>query len=285
MNPHADTPSIMAVLVLYGRRVEDAASWPTLRTWIEDDEAKLRRCLIHDNSPTPLTDTTLLPDGAFLVHDPANGGTAGAYVAAARDAAQAGCDWLLLLDQDTILPVDYLDRAVQASAAVPNALILIPRIRHDNQLVSPAIITGSGSVRPVADPRGAEGVPTAISSGALVRRSVVADIRFPPELWLDYVDHWLFLDVARRGGTIAVIDTDLSHDLSIRTPRALSVTRLRSILAAERTFYAAFGGRARAMLPIRRLIRAARYMMVLRPALAITVLRSMIGPEKGRRHD
>lgn len=282
MNMRGDDPTIMAVLVLYGRRVEDAASWSTLRTWLENDETGLRRCLIYDNSPMPLSDTASLPNGAFLVHDPTNGGTAGAYVVAARDAVQAGCDWLLLLDQDTVLPVDYLDCAAQAAATAPDAMVLVPRIRHGDQLVSPATITGSGSVQPVTDPRRAEGLPTAISSGAFVRRDVLAKLRFPPELWLDYIDHWLFLDVARRGGTIAVIDTDLSHDLSIRTPKALSVTRLRSILAAERTFYGAFGGRARAMLPVRRIIRAARYAMVMRPDLAFTVLRSLIGQTKAR---
>lgn len=282
MNTHGNAPEIMAVLVLYGRRAEDAAPWSTLRTWLDNDKSRLRCCLIYDNSPTPLTDTAVLPNGAFFVHDPANGGTAGAYVLAARDAAPAGCDWLLLLDQDTALPVDYLDRAAQAVATAPNAMVLVPRIRHNDQLVSPATITGSGTVRPVLDPHRAEGLPTAISSGALVRRSTIADICFPPELWLDYVDHWLFLTVARRGGTIAVIDTDLSHDLSVRTPKTLSVTRLRSILTAERTFYLAFGGRARTMLPVRQLIRAARYVMVMRPALAFAVLRSIISPAKGR---
>lgn len=282
MKMYDNEPTIMAVLVVYGRKVEDAASWPTLRLWLESDRSRLRRCLIYDNSPTSLTNTASLPNGAILMHDPANGGTAGAYMTAAQHVPEAECTWLLLLDQDTILPVDYLDRAVQAAVAVPDAMVLVPRVHHGDQLVSPATITSSGSVQPVPDPRRTEGLPTAISSGALVRRSVIAEVHFPPELWLDYVDHWLFLHVAKRGGALTVIDADLSHDLSIRTPKTLSTIRLRSILTAERTFYAAFGRRARVILPIRQMIRAARYAMVMRPDLALTVLQSVISPAKGR---
>ncbi|MFL0415868.1 hypothetical protein [Sphingomonas sp. 179-A 2A2 NHS] len=277
---------IMAVLVLYGRPLEDAVSWPVLRSWLDDDShAGLRHCLVYDNSPMSLTDGGSLPANAHLLHDPDNSGTAGAYAAAVDYAARTGCEWLLLLDQDTALPADYLAIARETMAATPDAEVMVPRVRHDAQLVSPATITRAGTVRPCAAPDHVAGMTTAISSGAVVRRRAIENVVFPPSIWLDYVDHWLFLRLHRHGAYVAVIDTDLSHDLSVRTPATLSAARLASILAAESTFYIALGGRARAVLPLRRLMRAARYAAIGRLALAGTVLRTLIDPARLPHHD
>lgn len=267
----------MAVLVLYNRSLDEAAPWPALRSWLGgSDAARLRHCLIYDNSPTAMVDAATLPANVSLVWNLDNGGTAGAYRTATARAPGHGCDWLLLLDQDSVLPHDYLQRAGQAALATPDAAVLVPRVRHDAQLVSPATITPAGSVRPTPEPARTPGMATAISSGAIVRCDAIAEIAFPPAIWLDYVDHWMFLDLARRAATIAVIDAELVHDLSVRTPETLSATRLRSILAAETTFYAAFGGKARAMLPFRRLLRAARYASAGRWSLAGIVARDTL---------
>ncbi len=284
MSGEADTlgGGVMAVLVLYGRRVEEAAAWPILRAWLEaSGSGALRHCLIYDNSPECLTDPATLPANAALIHDPANGGTSAAYRAAAARAGAADCQWLLLLDQDTAMPADYLTRAGRVAAA--DATALVPRIRHDGMLVSPATITSSGSVVPTERPGKDGRMATAISSGAIVRRAFVEQVRFPAALWLDYVDHWLFLALAREGGRIATIDVDLAHDLSIRTPRTLSLSRVKSILAAERSFYVALGGRARTLLPARQALRAARYARLGRLDLAVEVLRAMVAPPRGRQ--
>lgn len=286
MSGEADTlgGGVMAVLVLYGRRVEESAAWPVLRAWLDaTGSGALRHCLIYDNSPESRIDPATLPANAVLIHDPANGGTSAAYRAAAAQAGAADCKWLLLLDQDTGLPADYLARADRAAAATADAVVLVPRIRHDGLLVSPATITSSGSIIPTEQPGKDGGMATAISSGVIVRRAFVEKVRFPAALWLDYVDHWLFLALAREGGRVITIDVDLAHDLSIRTPRTLSLSRVKSILAAERSFYVALGGRARTLLPARQALRAARYARLGRLDLAVEVLRAMIAPTRGRQ--
>lgn len=93
-----------------------------------------------------------------------------------------------------------------------------------------------------------------------MRRTAFAAVSpFPRTIWLDYVDHWMFLSFARRGLTMGLIDADLSHDLSIRTPHTLSATRLAGILAAENAFSDAMSDGRRGWLRLRRLIRAMRY--------------------------
>lgn len=266
---------MLAILVLYGRDLADAAPWPLLASWLEGtDGSCLRHCLIYDNSPVP-GKVPALPANTRFVSDPSNGGTAAAYHAAARHAAEQRCEWLLLLDQDTVLPPDYLERVQDTAAATPDAVALVPQVLHGDDPVSPAIIDASGSVVPCARPSQAVGITTAISSGVVVRCASMMSMTFPPEIWLDYVDHWMFLDFNRRGKRVAFIDARLSHDLSVRTPKTLSPFRLRSILAAESAFYRALGGRGLAMLPLRRLLRSLRYLLVGRPALAGTVAKTL----------
>lgn len=272
----------MAVLVLYGRSPEEAVSWPTLVTWLRDAAPSLRHCLIYDNSANAMADAALLPERTSLVWEPANRGTAGAYSAAAAMAACHGCDRLLLLDQDTCLPADYLHLAALAAKTAPEAVALLPRVYHGKALISPATVTSFGSIRPSADPTRAAGMATAISSGAIVRCDLIARIAFPTAIWLDYVDHWMFYEIASISSSIGLIDSDLSHDLSVRTPDTLSPMRLRSILAAEDAFHRVLGRTARAALPVRRLFRALRYAtagrfrltgIALRAAVTATVLR------------
>jgi len=277
--PDLANQGILAVLVLYGRELNDATPWPQLIAWLEQtDESILRYCLVYDNSPSPAAVTTL-PVNANFVSNSDNNGTAGAYHAGARHAAEKGCEWLLLLDQDTCLPSDYLERVQDAIAAAPNAVALVPSVLHGSRPVSPAIINASGSIVPCANPEREDSITTAISSGAVIRRVAIAAMTFPPEIWLDYVDHWMFLDFGRRGETVASINSRLLHDLSVRTPRTLSLFRLRSILAAESAFYQELGGRGLTMLPFRRLVRAMRYVRIGRPSLAMAVIKTFFERE------
>lgn len=252
--------TVLAVLVLYGRPPEKAASWSTILALLGGDgPLRLGHCLVHDNSPE--RHVSAAPASDISVRwTPDNPGTAGAYVGATEVAHAHGCDWLLLLDQDTVLPVDYLDRATRALDQQEDVAALVPRIWHGHDLVSPATIGKAGGVRPTTHPAAATGIPTAISSGMLVRHSAFVTVPpFPSAIWLDYVDHWICLSFARSGLRIGLIDADLSHDLSIRSPNTLSLERLAGILAAENTFNHAMVGGESYRLRLRRLTRAVRY--------------------------
>ncbi len=253
--------TILAILVLYDRKLDEATSWPTLLALLESDGPfRLGHCLIHDNSRERHAPASTAASNVSVCWTPANLGTAGAYINAIDIAKVHGCDWLLLLDQDTDLPTDYLDRAARTLDTLPNAAILVPRVRHGHNLVSPATIRSSGSVKPTSGPSMRTGIPTAISSGIILRSMAVASVPpFPRAIWLDYVDHWMFLSFARRKLAIGLIDADLSHDLSIRTPKTLSAERLISILEAENAFNDTMTGGHRGWLWLRRIARAMRY--------------------------
>jgi len=257
------------VIVTYGREPERAAALPLLRDWLRGAAGAaappLAEVLVWDNSPT--AECPAQQAGLVYRHDPSNGGTRAAYASAAARASACGADWVLFLDQDTEPPADFperIGRALRDAAGrgVPPAA-LVPRVVHDARLVSPARITASGAVRPAPLPeagtRGA-GAPTAISSGALLRTDVLtAILPAPADFWLDYLDHWLFRSLHERGCTIAPIDCELRHSLSVASGEPLSPARFANVLRAERAFVGRPGPVTELAYRLRLAVRALRW--------------------------
>jgi hypothetical protein len=255
------TRDVMAVLVVYERDLEQVAPWQTLRDWLdgpfEGARIRLKHLLIYDNSRLPRAQPPVSVSGCEYLHDTRNGGTAAAYQAAITSAAARDLEWLLLLDHDTVLPPDFLDRSgldsLSPSGAEPAAVV--PWVRHGRgTIVSPSRVTRLGTVRALSPnrmPRTSEHL-TAISSGCLLHVPTLRTLLpFPPSLWLDYVDHWLFAQLHRRGLDIRISNQELQHDLSVATPGTLSPVRLVSILQAEVEFTHSLGLLARCCYPLR----------------------------------
>jgi hypothetical protein len=291
MSPSAEPAAsagatVLAVVVVYGRAWDAAASMPLLRRWAggygsAEGAPQLVEVLVWDNSPTP--SGSLPPQGGPVVRvaDPSNGGTRAAYAAAAARAAAIGVDWVLLLDQDTRLP-DAFPSAVGAALRTPGAAALaalVPRVLHGGALVSPSVITAAGTVVPrrLDAPGGRAGVPSAIASGTLLRTAdAVAMQPVPPEFWLDYLDHWIFLRLHARGRPIGAIDCDIDHHLSVLDPASMGPVRFANLLRAERRFVAELPLPARLGHRGRLLLRAAR-LAGRAPGLARLALRAALG--------
>ena len=275
---------LLTVIVVYERDLDGVEAWPFLRHRLrvavggavtEKHGFLLDRVLIYDNSLMARAQFSEQLPGCIYVHDSTNGGTAAAYDCACTIARAAGIDWLLLLDQDTSLPCDFLEvasAALTASLAQPRALV--PWVFHGASVVSPARVTDSGTVVPLryeAPPPIADDL-TAISSGSLLHvPTLAAHMPLPTGLWLDYVDHWIFWQLRTRGLPVAVFDVSLQHDLSVCNIESLNLRRLTSILNGEASFLAVLGTKARFVYPFRLAARVLRYATI-RPQLAMHTL-------------
>jgi len=274
----------MAVLVVYERDLQQVNAWPWLVAALNAKNRagfKLEHVLVHDNSRNPRAQAAADNSSCSYVHDRSNGGTAAAYERAIGVATDRDMEWLLLVDQDTDLPQDFLDAAAASLAKLPSQGLaaLIPWVISQGEVVSPARVTLLGSIRPLR--RGGvlghiDGL-TAVASGSLIRVAALRQVLpFPRELWLDYVDHWLFAQINLRGAGIAVFDAVLRHALSVVTPTQLSRRRLNSILDGESYFQGSLGPVARLVYPLRLLGRLARYALI-SPRLAVDMVRWMVG--------
>ena len=89
--------------------------------------------------------------------------------------------------------------------------------------------------------------------------TLAALMPFPASLWLDYVDHWVFMQLRRRALSVVAFEACLQHELSVSDLRTLTARRLTSVLDGEASFVALLGPLARLAYPLRLLSRALRY--------------------------
>jgi hypothetical protein len=278
---------VIAVLVIYERDLQEAKAWPQLCAMLTSGAGgglKLRHVLVYDNSTRSQPEP---PSSSWCsyVHDPKNGGTAAAYARGARLAHELGLGWLLLLDHDTLLPGDFMERAsaaVLAASERPGALL--PWVVHGQRTISPAKITWTGSVRPLSVQRG-KSFPfplSGIASASLVDSAALQALGpLPTALWLDYVDHWIFTQLSELGRKVVLFDAIVQHDLSICDPSGISRARLHSILDGEALFIRSQPWIARAIYPLRialRLVRSCRS----HPRGALDLLAWIFGRRKAR---
>ncbi len=280
------TENILAVLVLYERDIEQAESLITLKSLLSESintRLVLKHILIYDNSERPhtlkLSDST---SNVTYVHNHHNGGTVAAYIEAIELAQKIAADWLLLLDQDTILPLNYLTSAANElnKTQVSRIDALIPYVKHGEEIISPTLLTKYGSMIPFTYGRNKNefNVVTAISSGALLRRQSLKKIfPLPLGIWLDYVDHCIFLQFHKLGYQILVFDSVIEHDLSVKSPLNITEFRILSILHGEYIIIRMLGWYAILFYPVRFVGRLLKY-SVKNPKLLIPMLKWVFSP-------
>jgi GT2 family glycosyltransferase len=275
----SDMPNILCVVVLYELPLTSVASWRALNEWLTNEHGlNYFHILVYDNSAEAKLDiNSSLPNFSYF-HNHLNGGTAAAYSFAADFAASNKCEWLLLLDQDTLLPPTYI-ASIVTKLAEPNQDLdaLVPWVRHANTLISPSKLNALGSIKPTDNLTAESRLErlTAIASGLVIKTETLLKILpLHKDLWLDYVDHWIFLKLSNLGGRVQVLNECIQHELSIRNVSKLSKARLKSILNGESAFYTELGGMAAVMYPARLFCRALVY-LVNNPKLAPVVLRRL----------
>ncbi len=193
--------------------------------------------LVYDNSPSAW-------DGPWesrwsYRHDPSNGGIRAAYEYALQCAAP-GFRWLLLLDQDSELPPDFLQQlllAAERCADQPRVAAIVPRVYAGNRQVSPLRVR-IGRLDGTLQTGLLPFEVTCLNSGAALRLEFLRELGgFNPEFWLDYLDYWLFHEIHRRGFEVFAMETALQHRLSVLDyNHDVSLERYRNILAAEMRF-------------------------------------------------
>ena len=237
-------PPILAVLVLYQMEASSSVTLVSFsRALDESGLASQFRLLIYDNSPSQSAAPDTMPIPFECIHDPGNGGLVGAYNAALQVAENEGIEWLLLLDQDTVINTGYLKALWLGRlelAGNQQCAALVPKLLSRDKVISPARVLWGGRLSPVDKTLGgiAPWEIVALNSGTLLRISAVREVGgFNPAFWLDYLDHWLFNRLHRAGHLVYVLNAELPHELSVHSMGSMPVARYKNILSAEGQFY------------------------------------------------
>lgn len=259
--------NVLAVLVIYNRTIEESDTFKALlRNYANAPDAfRGVKLLVYDNSAEAHDVAVPVPFQWEYVHDECNRGLAVAYNRAWKEAVRTSCRWLLLLDQDSSLPDEFMRRLSGDLLVVDGdsrVAAVVPKMRSGRSVFSPARVFYGGIVRSIG--RRHEGICAfdnafAIGSGCAIRVSFLNVIGgFNETFRLDCLDRWLFLMIGRMGGRVYVSRSIVDHELSVMDfDRRMTEERYRSILEYEAFFMDSYASRVENWVFYLRLIKRA----------------------------
>lgn len=209
---------ILALIVIYG---EPALQTTSYRTLVATAPAGVKlRVLLWDNSPASHPPTDVDPAWAervIYVSTPENIGLSTIYNSVIAEHLRAN-EFLLILDQDSLLPNDFFLESVKALEHYPEVDLFLPMVRANERWVSP-LYYFFGWGRYWSEPRpGLERSShrTAINSGMLINaRYLRSDFPgYDERLKLYGIDTQFMVTYASSRKFFCVMDTTIHHDLS-----------------------------------------------------------------------
>ncbi len=267
---------VLAVIVLYNCPLGASESYRSFSLALEQtpDCARRTGLLLYDNS-SESQETGAVPVSLnWYEHNPANGGVAAAYNRALDIAKERSIPWLLLMDQDTDLPKDFLARSFSELSQYSDdesVAAIVPRALCGDSVSPQVVKVGRSRPLPVNHTGVCDFEITAINSGTLLRTAFIDCLGgFDGTFWLDFLDYWLFSRIYGSGARVAVSECQVVQHLSVAEPGQISEERYQNILRAESSFVKQHRSRlALCFYVARLLVRSAKQLVLMsRPRLA-----------------
>jgi GT2 family glycosyltransferase len=281
---------IQCVVVLYKQRPIQSQSLSDLLRICGSEPAIGNQIaiMVQDNSPSieesvPESLRTSFPISLEYHHNPENPGLAYSYNRALDRAKEHKIPWLLLLDQDTRVTLQFLTQLIKniQQSKSESCCAFVPQLICDQLVLSPQIVGSVFYRRLTKGFSGVVGEPLiAFNSAACIRVQALTAIGgFPEEFWLDYLDHMVFHSLQKAGGHVFVVDAQLEHSLSVSDLESnVSTQRYENVLNAEWMFVRKTGwGGGSLVHRLRLLKRSLNHFMKLRDKrYALQTLRSAL---------
>ena len=237
---------IYAVIVLYKLAAKDSVSYQTLQASIDHACNKaFTKISFYDNTPGNPASGDLPADIRWESFGE-NRGLAVPYNDAIELAQEEGFDWLLTLDQDTSLPIDFISKlssTIEFVTPLSRIAAIVPRIYDKNRLISPNGLLYD--IFPTFLPDEFTGVSlmgstSAINSASTVRISALRAVGgYDPRFPLDYCDAVMYHRLNKANFRVFVAgQIRVEHELSVLDmKRRVTPQRYESILGAESAFW------------------------------------------------
>jgi GT2 family glycosyltransferase len=239
---------VFAVIVLYKMAPSESPALRTLRAALsgfKDGQADIE-ILLYDNTPTGQY-VDVLPADVKYKADFKNSGLATAYNYALEIATEKGFDWLLTLDQDTTLPIDFMRKLFATAtfvAPLSNVAAIVPHISGDGMVISPSIPRQHWlKWRHFPDEYigiSTEKMTLAVNSASTYRVSALREIGgYDPRYWIDFSDVLLYHRLHEKNFRVFVAgNIHVVHEASVLDIRnRVSPGRYENIDRAEEAFF------------------------------------------------
>jgi GT2 family glycosyltransferase len=236
---------ILAILVLYKCGVNDSKTLSSLNNNYRNDAKVFNnfKLIIYDNGSIDQEKLISVPFNFEYIFTNKNDGLAVAYNFAYNKAITESFKWLLLFDQDSSLPDDYLIRLNNELSNARDDIsvaAVVSKMRFNSVLFSPSRVIFGGIHRPINI--SFTGIYDdnifAIGSGSLLKISFLEQIGgFNEFFWMDCLDRWLYETISKHGLKVYVTNILIDHQLSVLNyDQFMSRERYSNIIKYETYF-------------------------------------------------
>ena len=212
----------LVVIVLYNIDLYDSLTFTSLRNAaINFDNSLKINLLIYDNSLHRKNYFKIIKEDSRFnvecVHNPENPGVSKAYNQAAKLAEKMDMNWLIILDQDTKLPDQFIYQYEHAANKFPDFPLYAPKVYDGSILFSPCryhLNKGSNlkNIRPGVHPMKNKNV---LNSGLLIRLESFLKVGGYDETVSFYFSDFVFFNrLKKQFQKFVVVDCRLEHQLS-----------------------------------------------------------------------
>lgn len=239
-------PAVAAIILNWNRRDDTLACLGSL----QDIDYQNLQVILVDNGSTDGTVAAVrqrFPDVEIIQNDANLGYAAGCNVAL-REILRREIDYVLLLNNDTVVAHNMLNRLVAVAEASPEAGMLGPTIWHfdtperlwaGGQRVRPITLSGQP---PHGDPHGAQPyeVGYIFGCGLLLRRQLLEDVGlFDERFFMYYEDQDLCLRARNHGYRLLIVPAaKMWHKVSASTGGAGTPLNKYYLARSSVLFYA-----------------------------------------------
>ena len=227
--------SVDVIIILYEQGIEEITS---LEYFL--NSPTVHGVYIRDNSSRPHEVNTTLRN-RNLVHYRWMGGNVGLPRAYNNAVAECDAPYICIMDDDTTVPDDFLEKA--AAYFIDEPAIYLPLVRTQRELISPHLQFGY-RIRTITNNDFSDAAHVSgINSGMILARDIFTTVRYDESLFLDEVDHQLMVQVHKHGIPIIVMDDIVLHQSFSYDSNNMQadIHRFRIWKQDTRAYYAMFG--------------------------------------------
>lgn len=246
---------LLVVIVLYRSTLVESNAYQSITKAFAHsyDGGKQVDLMIVNNGPIHIECQT--DDAVFRLHYVErldNPGVSKAYNLAGQLAGRLQKQWLLVLDQDTILPINFWDRYNESIRLHPTIPIHAPKLWSGDVLISPCKYRFyRGTLLPTNIQAGLHSVKgrNVLNSGLLIRVDALHAVGGYNESVRLYFSDFVFFDrIKNQYDEFAVVDVNLIHDLSSTDYSSQKIASERFLLYCQGGHAAAEGSLTRSII-------------------------------------
>lgn len=228
--------SLEIVIVLYQCSLDDSISYSTLIKQLDTTILDYELVIFNNDSKRKIESAEYC-----VVNSEENKKLEGAYNFALARATKNGKNWVLLLDQDTVVPDNYFNVLEQLfSTTFPADLVaVVPTLVSNNKIISPVKVSSLMRFESELNITGYTNERiNALNSLSLFNVPFINSIGgFSKEYPFDMHDHWCYNQVYKHQKLVYVLDLVGEHNSSfVDFEQNVSVSRYKEFLDIQRKF-------------------------------------------------